>query len=165
MRQFNYIWLCKNTWLMSSNTYMGEMENFVLCWREIFTTISWGFDYLLLSSLSKGVSRSCSYDSWIYNYLCNKCLSPLKLWVRILPRRGVLDTTLCDTGYSVSSTIITEILLNTIEHNKHKLLNIVSTEKYIQSSLSMWSPLLSSHLHLQVTFFLSCHRKCELNLF
>ena len=96
MRQFNYIWLCKNTWLMSSNTYMGEMENFVLCWREIFTTISWGFDYLLLSSLSKGVSRSCSYDSWIYNYLCNKCLSPLKLWVRILLRRGVLDTTLCD---------------------------------------------------------------------
>jgi len=23
-----------------------------------------------------------SYVSWIYNYLCNQCLSPLKLWVR-----------------------------------------------------------------------------------
>ena len=23
------------------------------------------------------------YGSWIYNYLCNKCLSPLTLWVRI----------------------------------------------------------------------------------
>ena len=23
-----------------------------------------------------------SYDSWIYNYICNQCLSPLKLWVR-----------------------------------------------------------------------------------
>jgi hypothetical protein len=23
------------------------------------------------------------YDSWIYNYLCNQCLPPLKLWVRI----------------------------------------------------------------------------------
>jgi hypothetical protein len=22
-----------------------------------------------------------SYGSWIYNYLCNQCLSPLKLWV------------------------------------------------------------------------------------
>jgi hypothetical protein len=22
------------------------------------------------------------YGSWIYNYLCNQCLSPLKLWVR-----------------------------------------------------------------------------------
>jgi hypothetical protein len=31
-----------------------------------------------------------------YNYLCNQCLSPLTLWVRILLRRGVLDTTLCD---------------------------------------------------------------------
>ena len=25
-----------------------------------------------------------SLDSWIYNYLCNQCLSPLKLWVRNL---------------------------------------------------------------------------------
>ena len=24
---------------------------------------------------------SWSYGSWIYNYLCDKCLSPLKLWV------------------------------------------------------------------------------------
>ena len=27
---------------------------------------------------------SYSYVSWIYNYLCNQCLSPLKLWDRIL---------------------------------------------------------------------------------
>jgi hypothetical protein len=26
------------------------------------------------------------YGSWIYNYLCNQCLSPLMLWVRIPPR-------------------------------------------------------------------------------
>jgi hypothetical protein len=25
--------------------------------------------------------RSWSYGSWIYNYLCNRCLSPLMLWV------------------------------------------------------------------------------------
>ena len=37
-----------------------------------------------------------SYGSWIYNYLCHQWLSPLKLWVRIPLRRGVLDTTLCD---------------------------------------------------------------------
>ena len=38
------------------------------------------------------------YGSWIYNYLylCNQCLSPLMLWVRIPLGRGVLDTTLCD---------------------------------------------------------------------
>jgi hypothetical protein len=34
------------------------------------------------------------YGSWIYNYLCNHCRSPLTLWVQILLRRGVLDTTL-----------------------------------------------------------------------
>ena len=39
---------------------------------------------------------SWSYGSWIYNYLCNQCLSPPMLWVRIPLRRGVLNTTLCD---------------------------------------------------------------------
>jgi len=38
-------------------------------------------------------SWSWSYGSWIYNYLCNQCLSPLTFWVRILLRKGVLDTT------------------------------------------------------------------------
>jgi hypothetical protein len=37
-----------------------------------------------------------SYGSWIYNYLCNQCLSPLTLWVWIPLRWGVFDTTLCD---------------------------------------------------------------------
>ena len=56
--------------------------------------------YLLVvcpSLLHHGVpSRSWSYGSWINNYLCYQCLSPLKLWVRIPIRLGVLDTTLCD---------------------------------------------------------------------
>jgi hypothetical protein len=39
---------------------------------------------------------SWSYDSWIYNYLCNQCLSPPTLCVQILFRWGVLDTTLCN---------------------------------------------------------------------
>jgi hypothetical protein len=29
-----------------------------------------------------GMSRSLSCGSWIYNYLCNQCLSPLQLWFR-----------------------------------------------------------------------------------
>ena len=39
---------------------------------------------------------SWSCGSWMCNYLCNQCLSPLTLWVRKRLRRGVLDTTLCD---------------------------------------------------------------------
>ena len=42
---------------------------------------------------------SWSYGSWIYNYLCNKCISPLPLRVRIPLTRSVLDTTLCDKVY------------------------------------------------------------------
>ena len=37
-----------------------------------------------------------SYGSWIYNYLCNPCLSPLTLWGGILLWQGVLDIKLCD---------------------------------------------------------------------
>jgi hypothetical protein len=43
-----------------------------------------------------GPSWSWSYGSWIYNYLCNQCISPLKMWVKIPLRKSVLDTTLCD---------------------------------------------------------------------
>ena len=79
------------------------------------------------------------YGSWIYNYLCNQCLSPLMFWVRISIRTRY--TTLCDKvcqwlvtglwfspGTPVSSTNktdlhdITEILLkvalNNIKTNK-----------------------------------------------
>ena len=78
-----------------------------------------------------------SYGSWIYNCLCNQCLSPLMLGVLILFRRGVLDTTICDKvcqwlaagwwfslGTPVSSTnktdhhdiaeILLKVVLNTI---------------------------------------------------
>jgi hypothetical protein len=34
--------------------------------------------------------------SWIYNYRCNQCLSPLTLRARLLFRWGVLDTTSCE---------------------------------------------------------------------
>ena len=48
----------------------------------------------ILPSEYKGPSWPWSYDSWIYNYLCNRCLWPLMLWVR-LPL-WARCTTLCD---------------------------------------------------------------------
>jgi hypothetical protein len=63
----------------------------MLCWSLI----------ALLSIFFKGPS-SWSYGSWIYNYLCNHCLSPLTLWVWIPLRQGVLDTTLRDKSLSVT---------------------------------------------------------------
>ena len=88
---------------------------------------------------------SWSYGSWIYNYLCNQCLLPLKLWVRTRSWRGVLETTLCNkvcncaaTGRWFSPVLstnkndchdITEILLkvalNTINQPMHWVFIIV----------------------------------------
>ena len=82
---------------------------------------------------------SWSYGSWIYNYLCNQCLSPLMLWVRITI--SARCTTLCDNvcqwlatgrwfslGTPVSSTnktdprdipeILLIVALNTIKPNQ-----------------------------------------------
>jgi hypothetical protein len=53
-------------------------------------------DSLILSSIKQGPSRSWSYDSWIYNYLCNQRLSPHKLWVRTPFMARCTHTTLCD---------------------------------------------------------------------
>ena len=71
---------------------------------------------------TKGLLWSWLYGNWIYNYLCNQCLSPLTLWVLILLRRGVLNTTLCNRlvvflGSSTNKTDrhdITEILLKVV---------------------------------------------------
>ena len=37
-----------------------------------------------------------SHGIWVYYYVCNQCLSQLKLWVQIPLRWRVLDTALCD---------------------------------------------------------------------
>jgi hypothetical protein len=50
---------------------------------------------IIQSLVVEGPSWSWSYCSWIYNYLCNQCLSSLT-WVWTPLRWGVLNTTLCD---------------------------------------------------------------------
>ena len=52
--------------------------------------------YLIIYSIEEP-SWPWSYDSWIYNYICNQCLSPLTLWVPTPLSRCVIDTILCDT--------------------------------------------------------------------
>ena len=44
--------------------------------------------HLVLNSSTKlqtmqGTMCSFSCGNWIYNYMCNECLSPLQIWVRI----------------------------------------------------------------------------------
>ena len=70
------------------------MHNIHMYWYKLDNT-SWNEDIFIFMEES---SWSWSYGSWIYNYLCNQCLSPLTLWVQTSLRQGVLDTTLCDKG-------------------------------------------------------------------
>jgi hypothetical protein len=58
--------------------------------------------WLILSRFNGG--PSWSYGSLIYNCLCNQCLSPLILWVRIPLWRGVLNTILCDKVCELPAT-------------------------------------------------------------
>ena len=102
---------------------------------------------------------SWSYGSWIYNYLCNQCLSPLMLWLWIPLKRDVLDATLCDKvcqwfaagrwfswGTSVSSTNkndhhnITEILLKVV-FNTITLTPIILWRKFcISDGINIYVP-------------------------
>jgi hypothetical protein len=118
------------TWIIP----VKRSRNVSCTMNYILQLCGYNFDSLCLSYYFQGPSYSRSYGSWIYNYLCNRCLSPLMLWVRIL--------TLCDKvcqwlvagqwifpGTPISSTNktgchdITEILLkvalNTINQTNY----------------------------------------------
>jgi len=117
--------------------------------RCIVCLLSLLITHLVSSNFLKGPSWSWSYGSWIYNYLCNQCLSLLMLWVRISIRARW--TTLCDKvcqwvatgrwfspGPPVSSTNetgrhdITEILLK-------MALNIIKQTNKSHWVLVYWS--------------------------
>jgi hypothetical protein len=65
-------------------------------WKKYIKVISYHHQplQLIYSTTSLVLFLYCS--SGIFNYLCNQCLSPLILWVRIQFMQGELDTTLCD---------------------------------------------------------------------
>ena len=107
--------------------------------------ICWASDSL---SFDKGQSWSWSDGSWIYNYLCNQCLSSLMLWFRIPLRRGVRDTTICDKvsqwlaicrWFSPSTPVS-----STNKTDRHDNWNIVETgvkhHNYPPLFWQLWSP-------------------------
>jgi len=52
------------------------------------------FDRIRLEVKSRRTLGPWLLGSWIYNYICTQCLSPLKVWVRISIMARC--TTLCD---------------------------------------------------------------------
>ena len=88
----------------------------------------------------EGPSWSWPYGSWIYNYLCNQCLSPLNFWVGISIRARCTCDKVCQwlaTGLWFSpgppdsftdktdchdlTKILLKVPLNTIKQTKNAL--------------------------------------------
>jgi hypothetical protein len=71
---------------------------------KIFYDFPWSYIFLSMARRGRrGRDRMViRFTSTIYNYLCNRCLEPLKLRVRSW--RGVLDTTLCNKVYQWLAT-------------------------------------------------------------
>ena len=129
--------------------YVKFIVYFDKIWRSVCTCLL-VVQCLLYIFTKLNIDRGCrghdpwSYDNWNDNYLCNQCLSPLMLWIRISIRARW--TTLCDNicqwlatgrwfspGTPVSSTNktdchgITEILLK-VAWNTMKQTNKTSIE-------------------------------------
>ena len=81
------IWACLPLHHQSLNV-ISVSSKLMKTWRKTKITILivhvhiQVFYLLHIYSTNLGLPWSWSYDSWIYNYLCNQCLSPLTLWVR-----------------------------------------------------------------------------------
>jgi hypothetical protein len=85
--------------------WVGKNLNTIVPWSLLFMQ-----KYGLFTSSIYGVHETIVWEVYtgivLYDisysvgwFLCNQCLSPLALWVRIPLSQGVLDTTLCDKVY------------------------------------------------------------------
>ena len=98
MNTFHCICLQKHMWCVSWSSQITNyfvllnFENFKQ-WEYDDGTAYWEWNIMLMKMQGEGASWLWLHCSWIYNYLCNQCLSPLTLWVQTSLRRG---TTLCD---------------------------------------------------------------------
>jgi hypothetical protein len=95
--------------------------------------------------IGQGPSWSWSYGVWIYNYLCNQCLSPLMLWVRISMRAGCI--TLCNkvcrwlaTGRWFSPSTPVSFTNKTDRHDIAEILLKVALKTIKQTNKQMYSP-------------------------
>jgi hypothetical protein len=79
-----------------AGNYTCSATNFVGTTTSQIITVKVNGGKLINTFLFVFIRHSWSYGSWIYNYLCNQCLSQLTLRFRIPNKRGVFDKTLCN---------------------------------------------------------------------
>ena len=82
-------------WIVDFRCFIRVRQGFNHQWKWL-PRVKWYITLMTFKILIHILGQSWSYGSWNYNYLCNQRLSPLTMWVRILLRRGIIDTTLCD---------------------------------------------------------------------
>jgi hypothetical protein len=85
-------WLGASIWKTFSRKVVSITHHHRCQWNShLYCVCKSKSNYHTIKAIVDVMSR---YGSWIYNYLCNQCLSPLMLWVRISIRARC--TTLCD---------------------------------------------------------------------
>jgi hypothetical protein len=128
-------------WLFSLHSSLILLEKSI----NLSSVYILGFVFRSCSEWGPSWSWSWSYGSWIYNYLYNQYLSPLKLWVRILLMarctwyniivcqwlvtgqwfsRGTLVSSTNKTDHHNITEILLKVTLNTI--TKTPVLNVWS---------------------------------------
>ena len=118
-------------------------------WRERCISI---FSPLFFYIHYEGSSWLWWYGSWIYNYICNRCLSPLKLYDESSSWRGVLDTTLCDKVCQWLVTLRSRFYL-TNKTDGHDIIAILCWKWRITTLLTNCIHYLSRHnLSLNLAF-------------
>jgi hypothetical protein len=96
--------LSKSTSYSNQHMFRNRPDWTGVCWFyripdiyrwEVFDIYRWEMFWIPLAIRNDTMSITCiyrtslsskavwSYGSWIYNYICNQCLFPLTLWVRI----------------------------------------------------------------------------------
>ena len=74
------IWIYKVQFNVLSLTSTCPNYNFKTKYLQFFLH---PLNCMWLITWRKHIIQTVTYGNWIYNYLCNQCLSPLKLWHRI----------------------------------------------------------------------------------
>ena len=120
------LWIeCQFIW--ESCRWQCMIENFPQPFNNfkpfvIFSRVSI-YIYLYSNIPLQGPLWSWSYGIWIYNYRCNQCLSPLKLFLKIKPNSVRIRSLGCQifvlpsTGFELAPLI----------HCRHQFLSLMSS--------------------------------------
>jgi hypothetical protein len=85
-----------SNWYYYSYSVYLTVSRFLINQIKVLHNNKWSLTNIYLQL---GPSWPWTYHSLIDDYLYNRCLSLLTLWVRIQLRRVILDTTICDRSW------------------------------------------------------------------